>query len=147
MHPDLRHDFIVHLRAWRAGLATDVDARAIMDGMLADMATTLGRTAFLRLKQGDPRPAFLELLPACASCDAVFAEAEFTDDEQFQTFDRHLRDATDAGTLTDTATPDWYHPPSTLLGGQYLYRCNTCGSIWAMLLPERAQRGSWQRIG
>lgn len=148
MHPDPdSRDVAFYLSAWRDERISDEEARAIIKHMPPALASRLKRTAFLRLKRGDPRPAFLNALPSCASCCSVADEGEFADYAHFQDMDRRLSEAAEAAVLTERAAPQWYPPPTPLLGGQHFYRCNTCGAVWAMLLPERAQRGSWQRVG
>jgi hypothetical protein len=131
------------LRDLRAGRLAQ-DAARIDD---AATQAALKRTAYLKLRHGDPVPAFLEYLPACAACTQVHPPGDFGDYRDFEQCDTRLNEARAAGALLRIGEPVWYKAEAGVLGGEAFFACKQCEAVWKITLPERAQRGGWYRKG
>ena len=133
------------LQARRVERITQDEVTAWVDAHADAASSQLKRTTYLKLRRGDPQPAFLECLAACQNCTQVYQAGEFRDYQDFEQCDDRLRSA--SGVFTPVPAPAWYPAPAHILGGEVLYQCQQCEAIWRLILPERAQRGSWCRIG
>jgi hypothetical protein len=131
------------LRDLRAGRGAP-DASPIDD---AATQAALKRTTYLKLRHGDPVPAFLEYLPACAICAQVRPPGDFADYRDFEQCDARLREAQAASALLPINEPVWYKGEAGMLGGEAFFACRQCEAVWKITLPERAQRGGWYRKG
>lgn len=135
------------LQACRAG-GTPAQVVADWLGSHQDVASAeLKRNAYLKLRHGDPVPAFLDYLPACLACSQVHRSGEFLDYPDFERCDDQVKKAEAAGVLAYIDQPAWYKVPAGVLGGESFYACATCAAIWKITLPERAQKGGWYRAG
>lgn len=135
------------LRRCRDGHATVAALRAWLDTPAAAGTALPGRTAYLRLRHGDPQPAFLEMLAPCAWCAGSLEAGEFAVYDAFAAFHVRLEQVQAQGRMRRIPAPAWYRLPDEVLGGQAFFRCQGCNAIWSLILPERAQRGRWFRVG
>ncbi|WP_132701578.1 hypothetical protein [Reinekea marinisedimentorum] len=106
----------------------------------------ISRTSYLKLKRGNPLPACVEALPACNKCSGIFVFGEFTSYSAFEMFDDQLKQSLSKNEIRNISEPQWQTLLPEVLGGAIFYECCSCGAIWLLVLPERAQRGSWTRI-
>jgi len=133
------------LQGRRAGRITQEALTSWVDAHADAAGGRLKRTTYLKLRRGDPQPAFLECLAACHTCSQVYQDGEFRDYHDFEQCDGRLRSA--SGVFTPVPAPAWYTAPANILGGEVLYQCQQCEAVWRLILPERAQRGGWCRVG
>lgn len=111
-----------------------------------DFQLYLSRTNYLKLKRGNPLPACQQVLQSCNNCESILKEGEFSDYHEFELCDDKLKDAVSNNILSKRPEPSWASVLPDVLGGVGYYECCNCQSVWQLTLPERAQRGSWQRI-
>ena len=162
------------LQARRVERITQDEVTAWVDAHADAASSQLKRTTYLKLRRGNEaaaefkriidspyievespalalsllvlvRALVLECLAACQNCTQVYQAGEFRDYQDFEQCDDRLRSA--SGVFTPVPAPAWYTAPAHILGGEVLYQCQQCEAIWSLILPERAQRGSWCRIG
>lgn len=64
------------LQGRRAGRITEEALTSWVDAHADAASSRLKRTTYLKLRRGDPQPAFLECLAACHSCTKVYQAGE-----------------------------------------------------------------------
>lgn len=112
----------------------------------AYVESRLSRTAFLKMKHGKPSAALKELFVSCSTCSSIHPEGRFRSQLDFNACDVSVVAATAAGTLRPIQEPGWLDINKESLGAAGYFRCANCESIWELILPERANSGSWHRV-
>lgn len=107
---------------------------------------SLKRSSYLKLKQGKPLPACKEALCSCKYCEDIFPQGDFADYSAFERCDDEIKRNRSLNNIAAIQEPIFANQLPKVLGGSAFFRCSHCGSIWQIVLPERTQKGSWNRI-
>ncbi|WP_143247559.1 hypothetical protein [Agaribacterium haliotis] len=106
----------------------------------------LTRSAYLKLKQNKPLLACKEALPSCGCCENIFSEGEFSTYSDFERCDDEIKKHRSLNKIDSIREPSFASALPEVLGGTAYYKCSVCSAVWQIVLPERAQRGTWQRV-
>lgn len=87
-----------------------------------------------------------KVLPACKRCSSIFNEGVFIDKVTHVVCVDSVIGAVGLGILEKIDRPSWYKIAEPHVGAAAYYKCNSCGSLWSIVEPERQYRGGWQRI-
>lgn len=103
----------------------------------------------LKLKCGDriTITRIYERLDAADGNLHVFEEGIFANLNAFARCERAVNAAVKNAVLKKIPQPDWYRPPKAEIGQSLFFESMKSGAIWNLLLPERASRGHWKRVG
>jgi len=106
----------------------------------------ISRGAVLRLYAGSFSSAFLEALPADEKC-VYQLERKGLDFDRFESLENAIDEMIKESQLEEAKKPSWFRTPQDVLGAQAFFKSKSCGSIWWLVVPERAQQGFCTRIG
>lgn len=143
---DAKEQLSNKLADWRAGrLSADEMARWVRSnkGIISPLIV---RGLLLKLMAGVIAPVSANVLPSCVRCSSICKEGPFADRSEFEKCADEIGLAVKRSDLQPMAEPAWAPSSSKELGGAAFYSCSSCGAVWKILLPERAQSGEWRRI-
>jgi hypothetical protein len=124
-------------------LARDIevaDLAAQLESLGADSKGDLSRSAFLRLKKGDPREArkLLRARRKCSGCSGLPEDFGHPDPDISEPEYRRLLVAVESGALFECGPPSFdkglYADPR-YLGGSFYLCCTVCGTVRSVTAP------------
>ncbi|MFL0809015.1 MAG: hypothetical protein K6L76_01240 [Agarilytica sp.] len=142
----MNDQFDLILEEFRSGKIKTDDFDKWLSQNLGAVSVLLSRSAFLKLKQGDPTRALLERLGSGCSCSNIYKTGPFRSSSEFDICMAEVDKAKASGAVSATREPGWVKPDKKEIGGAGFYECSNCHAIWKVLSPERAFLGEWNRI-
>lgn len=138
--------FIEVLNRYRNGNMTLDELHSWLISNSSVASSNLKRSSYLKLKQGNPLPACKETLHPCKYCDYTFPQGDFEDYATFGKCDDEIKKNRSINNIVAIQEPSFANLLPKALGGSVFFKCSHCCSVWQIILPERAQRGSWNRV-
>lgn len=134
------------LNRYRSNDITADDLHSWLKSNSLTVSSSLKRSSYLKLKQGNPLAACKEALCLCEHCKNIFPQGNFLSYSAFEDCDDEIKKNRLLNNIVSIHEPHFVNLLSKVIGGSAFFKCSHCGSIWQIVLPERVQKGSWNRI-
>ncbi len=134
------------LKQYRSGIIDNTQLNSWIHSNLEEASSLLSRMAYLKLKQGDPTKAMIEILSDTCNCNQIFKEGIFSNNAEYELCQTKINDAKKSSLLISVKEPHFSKQEKNEIGAAGFYRCNKCGAFWKISASERSTRGKWKRI-
>lgn len=85
-------------------------------------------------------------LKQCNNCASLIEKKMISDISEYWVINDKLKRKQESKIIRIIDKPIWYKIPKNRIGADSYYKCNTCGSIWALFMPERVNKGGFTRV-
>ena len=83
---------------------------------------------------------------SCSNCRDICERGAFSTRQEFTACASRVAHAAQNGTLISVPRPDWFRPDNKHFAPDGYYRCNSCDTVWTLVLPGREDNGLWGTI-